>query len=235
MTLKTSVLAYGKFRLLRDKVGLNQGEVAERIGLSRPTYALVEQGDKELTVSQLYRLAELFQVDVDELVTGSVRPRTGLADYDKFKDVIMSCIRFGGDSQDGKITKTKLAKLVYLCDFGWYFFNKQPLTGMVYRRIQRGPVADEYFRAIDDLFEEQSIIIQPSGAALMISPNEVGPTSKLNLDETTFIQKVCEKWQGERTETIVNFTHNQFPWKNSAAGSFIPYEMILEEDPANVY
>jgi len=39
-----------------------------------------------------------------------------------------------------KIPKTKLAKLLYLADFSWFYKNLESMSGMSYRKMQFGLV-----------------------------------------------------------------------------------------------
>lgn len=96
--------------------------------------------------------------------------------------MILNAIQYGSDDRDHKITKTKLAKLVYLADFTWFYRNRESISGLTYRCIQRGPVADEYFRAIDELYEDQTITIEPSGTTLLISSREPASHDMLSDD-----------------------------------------------------
>lgn len=228
-----NIVATSKIRHLRESNGISQETAAETIGVSRPFYSLLEQGKREPTVGQLYKLASMLSVDLSEITTG-IDAKTSFIDYKKFKDLIMACIKFGADG-DGKITKTKLAKLVYFSDFAWYFHNGKSMTNAMYRRIPKGPVADDYFRAIDELYEEQAIAIEPKGQALMISAVETVNSKLISSEENSLIQKICNKWQGHSTDEIVEFTHGQSPWKNTTAGTMIPYELILSEPSDNLF
>lgn len=233
MNAGANIVASSKIKHLRESKGISQETAADTIGVSRPFYALLEQGKREPTVGQLYKLAALLEVDMNDLTTG-IDARASFIKYKKFKDLILTCIRFGSDS-DGKITKTKLAKLIYFSDFSWYFYTGQSMTDAMYRHIPKGPVADDYFRAIDELFERQAIAIEPKGSALMISAVEEVDSSLLDKQEVELIKKICDKWRGRSTDEIVEFTHQQNPWRNSAPGTMIPYEMILTEPEANLY
>lgn len=228
-----NIVAASKIRHLRENQGISQEFAADQIGVSRPFYALLEQGKRDPTIGQLYKLASFLGVDINDITTG-IDARTSFIDYKKFKDLISACIRFGADP-DGKITKTKLAKLVYFSDFTWYFHNGRSMTNAMYRSIPKGPVADDYFRAIDELYEKQAIVIEPKGHALMISAVETIESSSLSPEEQSLVKKICEKWKGRSTEDIVEFTHNQNPWKSSASGTMIPYEAILTESENNLY
>ena len=64
------------------------------------------------------------------------------------------------DARKSKISKTKLAKLLYLADFAWYYDHLESMSGMQYRKITHGPVPDSFFRAIDELEESGKIVIE---------------------------------------------------------------------------
>lgn len=216
--------------------GLNQSKVAKALGVSRPTYIAIESGEKELTLSQLQRLASFLRVSAQELQNEVDTSSTGDFRMPKYKQIILNCIKYGADESDGKIPKTKLAKLAYLSDFAWFYDHLEPMTGLAYRRIQQGPVPDEFFRAIDELFEEGAISIHQSGAAFMIQANETSADSKLlNSDELAKVKEVANKWRGKPTGEIVEFTHSQLPWKICRQGEYIPYELITQEDSAHVF
>jgi transcriptional regulator with XRE-family HTH domain len=229
-----SIIASRQIKRLREQRGISQEQAADAIGVSRPFYALIEQGLREPTLSQLVRLSDLLGTRVTDITTGIEAGSSIPIDYGKFKDLVMACIKYGADS-DGKITKTKLAKLVYFSDFTQYFYHKKSITNALYRCIPRGPVADDYFRAIDELYEEQAIVIEPKGPALMISAVEDVTSSRLSSEELELVRKIGEKWQGKSTDSIVEFTHRQSPWREALAGAFIPYDAILGEPVDNLY
>ena len=53
-----------RLRNARLATGLTQAEVAEALGMSRPTLAAVEKGTRKITGLELRRLARLYQRDV---------------------------------------------------------------------------------------------------------------------------------------------------------------------------
>ena len=61
--------------LLRKRAELSQEAVAERIGVSRQTVAKWESGESAPDVTHADRLAELFEVTLDDLVHGSFKAR----------------------------------------------------------------------------------------------------------------------------------------------------------------
>jgi DNA-binding XRE family transcriptional regulator/uncharacterized phage-associated protein len=222
----------------RSMRGLSQEQVARALGISRPTYVNIENGKKELTISQARALASVLNIGIDDILgmtNGALPLSDVVSSTEKYKQIILNALKYGADN-DGKITKTKLAKLVYLSDFIWYYNNSAPMSGMIYRKLSRGPVADIYFRLLDELEESGTVVRESKGNAILFSLVErETPTNKLSNDELNLIIKVGNAWKGKATEEIVNFTHEQLPWQICRDGEVIPYNLITQEEPESVY
>jgi len=223
---------YYKFiKELRVKKGLSQISVAERIGISRSSYVAFEQGKVGLSLSEAIKLSDIFGISLTEVEAG-LKPN-----YQKYKEMILAYLR-KAVSPDGKILKTKLAKMLYLADFAWFYEQSESMSGLQYRRIKYGPVPDLYFRAIDELEEDGKITIDRKGELLLISENAASGQQKLNLlseKELALIGKISLKWDKRKTSEIVDFTHNQLPYKICQPEEIIPYELITQQDPDYVY
>lgn len=218
-------------RDLREKHNFTQEQMAQIIGISRPTYIRLEGDRTDLSFKQAQKIAERFNISLDVLAWDSLTPQF---DKEKYRDILAACIECGSDT-DGKITKTKLAKLAYLVDFGWFYNHLEPMSGLVYRKIKQWPVPDAFFGMIDELYEDGVINIQIKGLAQMIANNESPSLEKLWPDEKKFIATVCKKWQGRNTKEIVEFAHSQLPWRIAQDNEEIPYELITQEEPEHVY
>lgn len=55
---------------LRGSLDLSQSDVARKIGVSRPTYILIEKGKKDLTLNQAQTLSGLYNVPIEAIRTG---------------------------------------------------------------------------------------------------------------------------------------------------------------------
>lgn len=220
---------------LRENRGFSQEQVAQAIGKSRPSYNAIELGKQKLDVEEAEKLANLFGIGVDSLFFGRV------PEYDKYKQMILAYLR-ASVSPDGKVTKTKLAKLLYLADFAWFYENLKSMSGMPYRKITYGPVPDGFFRALDELERDGKIQVEKKDSdektIYLISElpsNKNEKISTLSKDETALITKIAAKWKNKKTHEIVNFTHNQLPYSVARENELIPYELITQEDPNSVY
>ena len=228
-------------RRVRTERGLSQEEVAQAIGVSRPTYIKIEAGKKELTVSQVEELGRRFGVTFDDIIgiagEDEDEPKNNMMEVTKkYKQMVLNAIKYGADDRDGKITKTKLAKLVYLADFIYYYENLKPMSGVEYRKLPRGPVADVYFRVLDELDEDGLIIIEQHGRAMMISlVEDETSTSRLSENELDLIRRLGKAWKDKSTDEIVEFTHHQAPWEVCFDGEVLPYSMFYQNEKDVIY
>lgn len=224
-----------KIKELRTQKGLSQEQVAKAIGVSRPTYTAIEVGKQKLDLEEAQKLAKFFGIGVDELVSGNI------PNIDKYKHMILSYLRMNL-SKDGKVPKTKLAKLLYLADFAWFYEHLESMSGMQYRKMTYGPVPDNFFRALDELEESGKIIVDHKNIdgkeMFLINESDSNKNEKiktLSKDESILMKKIAEKWKNKSTNDIVNFTHNQLPYFLCREDELIPYELITQEDPDLVY
>jgi len=72
--------AFGaRLHALREAAGLSQQDVAARLGITQPAYALWERRNISVRVDQLCEVAKIFRVPVEELFyePGAARQRSG--------------------------------------------------------------------------------------------------------------------------------------------------------------
>lgn len=223
---------YAQFiKALRKERGFSQSFMAEKLNISRPSYIGIEHGSREITLEEAEKLKDLFGISIEGFANAT------LPKYEKYKQMILVYLK-SSVSTDSKVPKTKLAKLLYLADFSWYYQNLESMSGMQYLHRTYGPVPDPYFRALDELEEEGKISIDHKGDALLVSLS--GSSSKQKFDllqdkEIELIKKIGAKWKNKNTRDIVDFTHEQLPYKICAPDEAIPYELITQQDPDYVY
>ena len=212
----------------REYLGLSQAYVAEQLGMSRTSYIAVEQGTRELTISEAERVADVFGVDFSDLIDNKGFKR------EKYKQMLFFFLRLFKNG----VQKTKLAKLLYLSDFAYFYENLQSMSGLKYRKIDYGPVPDDYFYLIEELSGAGEIKIKETGKAHLISKARLGnkiSDSLLSADEKVLMRKIYRRWKEARTDDIVKFTHKQIPYEFADYKGIIPYELILQEDHENIY
>src|SRR3989338_989486 len=220
---------YASFiKTLRTKRGVSQFEIAKKLGISRSSYIAVEQGTRELSLGEFEKLSEILGISLEDLERGE------LPNYEKYKQMILAFLRL-----NKSVPKTKLAKLLYFADFGWYYSHLESMSGMQYRKIQYGPVADTYFRLIDEMFDAGEISIeQTANGAMLVSETRSGAKAKLSeisKEESKLIENINEKWEGKRTADIVTFTHKQMPYMFAEDNDIVSYEVFGQENHDDIY
>jgi transcriptional regulator with XRE-family HTH domain len=218
-----------KVTKLRNQSGLTQEDVANKLGISRQRWILVEKGERDLSTEELGKLATLFGIDIADFFEE-------IPNLKKFRQMYFACLRYAANDH-GNVPKTKLAKLLYLADFTNFFKELEPMSGVKYRRLEYGPVPDVFFSLTDDLLEQGKINIEiiDKGAQMISLRTTDNDTSELTAEEILKIKEICELWKDKPTQEIVNFTHEQKPWKMCRDGEYIPYSLIIQEDPGRVY
>ena len=210
---------------IRTLHGYTQEHISNVLEVSRATYINMTKNKRPLTTNELEKLSAYFNIPIAEFFD---QPRNN----EKFKQMYFYILRYFKDG----IPKTKLAKLLYLADFGYFYDNLLSMSGIRYVRREYGPVADIFFELTNDLYEKGKINIKPLDYAFIIKATTIeNDESLLSNEEKSLLDKICNYWKDKRTNEIVNFTHEQKPWKLCRDGEYIPYSLIIQEDPNHVY
>jgi len=220
---------------LREQRGLSQAEVATMIKMSRPSYVAVEKGTKELSLSEAVAIVHFFGITLDELL------RVQTSNLSKYKQMLLAFLREAKNDEQ-VLKKTKLAKLLYLADFSWYYLHHESMSGMMYRKVDFGPVSDAYFRLLDEMEQQGELniiqVIRDDYHMYEIEETRASQKIKLDLltkDELKHIGKIWKKWADANTAEIVAFTHKQLPYVFAKDNEVVSYEVFTQENQSEIY
>lgn len=240
-------------RELRINRNLSQDHVARYLGLSRPTYVLIEQGKRELTISEARKLASLYGLAIEQLLGGKpsgtkvvlekaepydqpekpdIRIVMKRANVKKFKEVLLYVINKIGARPN--IGETALYKILYFIDFDYYEKYEEQLTGARYIRNHYGPTPVE-FRSIIEEMEKEGEIEGIKSKYFQYSQKKYLPLrepdlSALSAREIKHIDEVLARLADKNARELTEYAHSDTPWLVHKDGEIISYETVFYRD-----
>ena len=61
-----------KIRLIRLSKNLSQQNIADELGITVSAYSNMERGDTEITIQRLKKIAQILQVNINDLITDNI-------------------------------------------------------------------------------------------------------------------------------------------------------------------
>ncbi len=237
----------------RKDRGLSQAFVAQRIGVSRASYIEIEKGKKELTLSQAKKIAEIFNISMDELITGKtsseikvsledekekrkkqeIRVNVPQKNLKKFKEVLLYILEKVGSKPN--VGMTVLYKLLYFIDFDYYEKFEEQLIGATYIRNHFGPTPVEFTKIIErmekggELETIKSKYFQHEQTKYL--PLRESNISELSAQEIKHIDEVLLRLSDKSATELSEYSHKDVPWIGTEEGKIINYESVFYRTP----
>ncbi len=232
---------------LRNIKGMSQEELSKNIGISRPSLAQIEQGNRGVKVDELKTLAENLNFSMDEIMsenftieantntsaqaeeTIDIRISVPEINMRKFKNLILYILEKCAGKPN--IGETVLYKLLYFSDFNYYELYEEHLSGATYRKLPNGPVplsVDAVLKSMVDSVELQAFKTNYYGYTQKRYMPLVGADLRLfNGAEKEVIDNVVDRLSGMSATDISNYSHEDMPWKASKDKQVIDYELVF--------
>ncbi len=237
---------------LRKKNNLTQEFLASELGISRPTYAQIEQGERDLTISEAEKLASIFGISFEDFRRGNAPTREVVLekekvnkkadadlqiritrkDLDKFKQVLLYVLaKVGGKPNVGE---TVLHKLLYFIDFDYYEKFEENLMGATYIKNYHGPTSVELGTVINDM-QKNGEVEAINSRYFKYGQKKYLPLKRPNLNnlsarETEHIDEVLARLSDKNAKEIENYSHEDIPWKTAKDGQPLSYESVFYRD-----
>ncbi len=195
----------------RNKEELSQGlrrRVEERLG------DLVSKTGK----AQLRRLLEsLFGEARDDILSGYRQ-----FDLDRFENVTLYLCK-----HVPKVTKTKLNKLLWYCDFLSFKAHRRSITGLMYVHLPYGPVPNHYDYCVAHLLEEGAL-----SSREFVFKGVIGEAyracdepdlSLFSRNEINVLEKVAYTFRRMRAKEITERSHTEEGYRRTGPGKIVSY------------
>lgn len=217
--------------------GLSQLEVAESLGVSRPTYIKMEQGLLKATEEQKALLAELFNISDESLIEDNIsnkiadiKPREIPPDnVNKFKQVLLYIISKVGSRPN--IGQTALYKLLYFIDFDFYEKNQKYLMGATYIKNTHGPSPVSFAKISKELARE-GLLVEVSSKYFGYDQKKYLITTEpdvslLSAVELKHIDDELERLATKSAKELSLLSHIDTPWKVAKDKQVLNYRHVF--------
>lgn len=227
---------------LRGELGYSQEELAKKLGITRQSLSLFENGQRKISFDHIVKLSQAFGVSVDEflMVVGSKQKLTKQSlskenfslEEEKVKNLILYIAsRCGGRPNFGE---TLLYKMLYFIDFDAYEQLGKPVTGLHYVKLQFGPVPvqESFLKITNDMKQngELEVLVREYHArkqkryiALQDPRLEV-----FTQKEKELIDHEIAKLGVLSAVEIENYSHGDVPWQITEMKSVIEYDLVFQ-------
>lgn len=161
---------------LRQGANLTQAAVAKKLGVARTTYTAIENGQGELSLSEIRKLAELYQIPPGDIVEGRISDNEGTYNANMVREEALDFYYSGREPDEiaheaipalnpaklrnvllyitekagakPNMGETVLYKLLYFIDFDFYEKTGHSVTGLTYIKNHYGPTPSASFSGV---------------------------------------------------------------------------------------
>lgn len=214
---------------IRQKGGITQEQMAQKLKVSRPTYIQIERGEKELTVSQACLIGELCKCEKGKSPNKSPKSHLQFVPQ-KFKEVLLYVLEKVGAKPN--IGETALFKLLYFIDFDFYEKYNQFLTGATYMKNHHGPTPKQFKPITDEMIQDGELEAVKS-KYFQYDQKKYLPHRKANLNIFTAIEKehidnVLSRLSDKNGSELRGYSHEDVPWMATQDQTDIQYDLVFQ-------
>ena len=219
--------------------GLSQAQVAESLGISRPTYIKLEEGKLKPTEQQKAVLTTLFDVTKDVLDTGLEQKHIDISDarvreipkenIAKFKEVLVYIL--GKIGSRPNIGQTAIYKLLYFIDFDYYEKYEEQLIGATYIKNTFGPTPISFAKVVHQL-EDSGKLVEVKSKYFDRDQTKYLPVKEANVSslsgqELKHIDDEIERLGHFSARQLSDLSHKDTPWIVAEDKGTINYQHVF--------
>ncbi|MCR4317165.1 MAG: helix-turn-helix domain-containing protein [Planctomycetes bacterium] len=229
--------------------GFTQEYLASKLGVSRPTYRLIEDGKREITIPEARKLASLFDIAISDFISeDDSRPRITIErakshkkneirvtkkNFEKFRQIFLYILECVGAKPN--IGEGFFHHLLYFIDFDYYEKNERSIMGLTYLKTPRGPKAIEFESLILELQNSNEIELVKSKVFRFdrkkyLPLNSSLPLESLSADEIKHVDDVLARISDKSASDMERYSLQDVPVRAAADGEEIEYEAVFYRD-----
>ena len=237
---------------LRKKHNLSQEYLASKLGISRPTYMQIEEGKRDLTITEAKNASNLFGLSLNDFLQEretpivitiekdtkqiegqkeEIRISVPQEKKDKFKQILLYILKKVGGKPN--IGMTALYKILYFIDFDYYEKYEDQLMGLIYLKNHYGPTPLLFGNLIKEMLkngeveEIKSKFYEFPQIKYLINPSIEPDLSILNGQEQEHIDSELARLSDMTAAELTEFSHKDVPWISAIDGKPLDYESVF--------
>ncbi len=238
---------------MREKRGLTQDRTAGYLGCSRQTYTQIENGKRDITLTEIKKLSELFEIPFARFVneseadiysieyepqvkpqpSGEIKVRVPQNRVDKFREVLLYILSKAGAKPN--IGETVLYKLLYFIDFDYYEKYGEKLIGADYIKNHFGPTPVMFKKVTEVMIADNELeVIEKSYYDFnqkKYLPRREADLNRITAREIKHIDEVLERLSDKNAKELSDLSHKDVPWIIAKEGEKIDYKTVLYRKP----
>jgi len=243
-----------RIKELRERDGITQAELAQKLGVSRPTVSQIEAGETRVSTDDLLKLSGLFNLGVESLLglekepevilpkgittrRRKIKPQIRISvpqkNLEKFREVLLYILNKVGSKPN--VGETVIYKLLYFIDFDYYELYEEQLIGATYQKNKHGPTPVEFKKIVDKMIDDEDIVKVKSNyfnfPQRKYLPLRAPNLSKLTSAEREIVDRVLRRLSDMNAAQMSDYSHNDVPWLTTEDGGIIDYESVFYRTP----
>jgi len=234
----------------RQEQNISQEFLAKKIDVSRPTYAQIESGARDMSVKEAQKLARFFGLSLEDFLVGKKIPESKIEleklkkkkiqkqesrisvpqeKIEKFKEVLLYILEQIGARPN--IGEAVVCKLMYFIDFDYYEKFEEQLIGAKYIKNHFGPTPVAFPEIIAQM-EQEGDLTHVTKKYFQHDQKKYLPRRSANLSKFSAQEKELIDWEIERFKDfnatkMRDYSHKDVPWIGANNLQPINYEAVF--------
>lgn len=236
-------------KVLREDKKISQDDLASQLGITRQTLSKYENGENNLPIDIIKKLADIFDVDYSCIIDNKMpsRPTYNIVEKNvsspqndiridipqenitKFKQVLLYILNKVGAKPN--VGQTVIYKLLYFIDFDYYELYEEQLMGLKYIKNTYGPTPVDFAKLIQEM-EKSGELEEVKTKYFKKDQTKYLPIKKPNLSllsaqELSHIDKELERLSDKTGKELSDFSHKDIPWIIANDKEILEYESVF--------
>jgi len=235
---------------LRQEQSISQEFLAKKINVSRPTYAQIESGARDISVKEAQKLAQFFGLSLEDFLASKKTPELKVElekskkrkikklesrisvpqeKVEKFKEVLLYILeRIGARPNIGEAV---VCKLMYFIDFDYYEKFEEQLIGAKYIKNHFGPTPVAFPEIISQMKQDGDLThvvkkyFQHDQKKYL--PRRSADLSNFSAQEKELIDWEIERFKDFNAAKMRDYSHKDVPWIGAEDLQPINYEAVF--------